>query len=310
MNPARRPWIAAVLSLLLPGLGHLYVGRPRLAAVVNLLGFVAIALLYVGAVFVPLAPLNVALPFVLVLILWLGAPLHAALLANRAGADYDLRPSNRWYVYACLYVVLGILLLPEIPGWLRTHIVEAFRIPSGAMEPTVQIGDFLYVAKWPRDKRRPLLGRVLVFDSVDEPGLKVIKRVLGMPGDTLVMQSGVLIRNGRSLQESYIVHTDPGRTEDSLQRDKMRQWQVHYHVGAEAGYAPDVQDWGPVIVPPDSFFTLGDNRDASYDSRYYGFVPFTNVIGRPSVIYFSFDPMSPEPFLSRVRWNRIGQRVN
>jgi hypothetical protein len=72
---------------------------------------------------------------------------------------------------------------------------------------------------------------------------------------------------------------------------------------------PRHHNWGPLIVPPHSFFALGDNRDASYDSRYYGFVPFANVIGRPSVIYFSFDPTSPEPFLARVRWNRIGQRV-
>jgi signal peptidase I len=291
-------------------LGHLYVGHPGLAAVAYLLGFVAIVLMYAGAAFIPLAPWNVALPFVLVPTLWLGVSLHAALLARRAGPHYILRPYNRWYVYAGLYVIVALLLSPEIPTFLRAHVVEAFRIPGGAMEPTTQIGDFLYVVKWPSDQRRPLHGRVVVFDSVDEPGLKVMKRVLGMPGDTLVMRSGKLMRNGQRLQEPYVVHTDPERTEDPIQREKMKQWQIQHLVGREADYAPDVQDWGPVIVPPDSFFALGDNRDASYDSRYYGYVPFTSVIGRPSVIYFSFEPTGPGSVLSRVRWNRVGQRLN
>lgn len=310
MTNARRPWLAAVLSLLLPGLGHLYVGRPRLAAAATVLGLLTITLMYVGVPFIPFAPLNVALPFLMLPVVWLGVPIHAAFLARRTGRDYALRPYNRWYVYAGLYLILGVLVVPELPNLLRTHIVEAFRIPSGAMEPTTQIGDFLYVVKWPLEQRRALYGRVVAFDSVDEPGLKVMKRVLGMPGDTLLMRSGTLIRNGRLLREPYVVHTDARRTEDPIQREKMRQWQVHYLVGTKTGYAPDIQDWGPVIVPPDSFFALGDNRDASYDSRYYGFVPLTGVIGRPSVIYFSFDPRGAGAFLSRVRWNRIGQRIN
>jgi signal peptidase I len=88
------------------------------------------------------------------------------------------------------------------------------------MEPTTRIGDFLYVVKWPSDQHRPLHDRVVVFDSVDEPGLRVMKRVLGMPGDTLLMRSGTLTRNGRLLQEPYVVHTDPERTEDLIQRGR------------------------------------------------------------------------------------------
>jgi signal peptidase I len=75
-------------------------------------------------------------------------------------------------------------------------------------------------------------------------------------------------------------------------------------------YAPDLQSWGPLVVPPDSFFGMGDNRDASYDCRYYGFIPFTHVIGRPSVVYLSLDTRAPGSLLSRIRWQRIGHRLN
>jgi len=130
MTTARRPWLAAVFSLLLSGLGHVYVGRPGLGAVADLLGLLTITLMYVGALFIPLAPLNVALPFLMLPVVWLGVPIHAALLARRTDRNYALRPYNRWYVYASLYLVLGVLVLPELPALLRTHIVEALPDPQ------------------------------------------------------------------------------------------------------------------------------------------------------------------------------------
>jgi signal peptidase I len=310
MTAERRPWIAAVLNLLLPGLGHLYVGRPGLALALALSGFVLIGLVYIGALFVPLVPWNVAIPLLLFPVVLLGGSVHAALLARRIGSNYSPKPYNRWYVYAGLYLVLGLFLYPAILPALRAHLIEAFQMPSGSMEPSLQRGDYLYVPKWPRERRRPALGSMVVFESVEEPGLKVIKRVVGMPGDTLSMRSGGLIRNGQPVPEPYVIHVDSTRSEDPVQRAKMKQWQLPHLVDSPSDYAPDLQTWGPVVVPSDSFFALGDNRDESYDCRYFGFIPAGNIVGRPSVIYFSFEPKSPAPFLSRVRWPRIGQRLN
>jgi signal peptidase I len=231
-------------------------------------------------------------------------------LAWRSDPKYSLKPYNRWYVYAGLYLILGILLFPSIPAALSAHVIEAFRMSTGSMERTIRIGDFLYVVKWPTEQRRPALERVVVFESTEEPGLKVIKRIVGMPGDTLAMESGALLRNGHLVQEPYVSHQGPSRSEDPVQRAKMKQWQLPHLVTRNADYAPDLQTWGPLVVPADSFFALGDNRDASYDSRYVGLIPFNNVIGRPSVVYFSFDPKSPESFLKRVRWARIGQTLH
>jgi signal peptidase I len=204
--------------------------------------------------------------------------------------------------------------------FLRTFLVEAFRIPSGSMENTLLIGDFLFVNKALYGAEVPILrsrlpavreperSDILVFDSVEEEGLKVVKRLIGMPGDTLYMESGQLYRNGQPVTEPYAVHSDPSRSEDPIQRAKMREWQLPHLVQRDsAKYQPDLQDWGPIVVPPDSFFMMGDNRDSSYDGRYWGFLPRENVRGRPLVVYFSYDPNSWRsiPFLTAVRWGRI-----
>jgi signal peptidase I len=206
---------------------------------------------------------------------------------------------------------------------LRTFLVEAFRIPSGSMENTLLIGDFLFVNKAVYGAEVPLIGKtlpafrepkrgdVLVFDSVEQPGLKVVKRLVGVPGDTLAMEHGQLYRDGHPVEEPYVVHANPAKSEDPVYRSKMRQWQASHLAGREAiGYDPDLQDWGPIVVPSDSFFMMGDNRDNSYDGRYWGFLPRVNVRGTPLVIYFSYDAESwkPLPWLSAIRWGRFFTR--
>jgi signal peptidase I len=204
--------------------------------------------------------------------------------------------------------------------FLRTFLVEAFRIPSGSMENTLLIGDFLFVNKALYGAEVPIIHTrlpavrepkrddILVFDSVEEEGLKVVKRLIGMPGDTLSMENGELFRNGKRVNEPYAMHSDPTRSEDPIQRAKMREWQLPHLVKRNpTTYQPDLQEWGPIVVPPDSFFMMGDNRDSSYDGRYWGFLPRKNVRGRPLVVYFSYDPSSWRalPFLTAVRWSRL-----
>jgi signal peptidase I len=204
--------------------------------------------------------------------------------------------------------------------FLRTFLVEAFRIPSGSMENTLLIGDFLFVNKALYGAEVPIINKrlpavreprrddILVFDSVEEEGLKVVKRLIGMPGDTLSMENGELFRNGERVNEPYAVHADPTRSEDPIQRAKMREWQLPHLVRRDpATYQPDLQEWGPIVVPPDSYFMMGDNRDSSYDGRYWGFLPRANVRGKPLVVYFSYDPGSWRalPFLTAVRWGRL-----
>jgi signal peptidase I len=205
--------------------------------------------------------------------------------------------------------------------FLRTFLVEAFRIPSGSMENTLLIGDFLFVnkllygAEVPLIRKRlpairePRRGEILVFDSVEEEGLKVVKRLIGVPGDTLAMEAGQLFRNGQQVAEPWAIRSDPSANADPLQREQMRRWQSRYLVAGidRESYHPDLNNWGPIVVPRDSFFMMGDNRDGSYDGRYWGFLPRLNVRGRPLLVYYSFDGTGykPLPFFTSIRWSRI-----
>ncbi len=203
--------------------------------------------------------------------------------------------------------------------FLRTFLIEAFRIPSGSMENTLLVGDFLFVNKLLYGAevpvihkrlpavREPVRNDVVVFDSVEEEGLKVVKRLIGVPGDTLAMADGRLYRNGVAVDEPWARHRSPGTGADAFHRAKMRAWQVEYLVGDTSGYSPDLNDWGPIVVPPGHFFMMGDNRDYSDDGRYWGFLPRESVRGRPLFVYFSFDAQSwrPLPFFTAIRWTRF-----
>jgi len=201
--------------------------------------------------------------------------------------------------------------------FLRALLIQAFHIPSPSMENTLLIGDFLFVnkalygAEIPVVKKRlpairePRRLDVVVFDSPESPGTNVVKRIVGVPGDTLEMVDNTVYLDGAKLEEPYAIRTDPLVDPED---PRMRAWQMHHLEGRDPhGYRPTLKTWGPLVVPPDSFFVMGDNRDNSYDSRYWGFLGRDRIEGRPLFIYYSFDQtrVSPLPFLTAIRWRRI-----
>lgn len=211
-----------------------------------------------------------------------------------------------------------------VVAWLilKTFLLEAFRIPSSSMENTLLVGDFLFVNKAiygaavPFTEahlpafREPRRNEILVFNSVEED-LDVVKRAVGVAGDTLAMRGGTLYLNGRPVDEPYVVHTDLSKSEAPSTRARMRAWQLQHYVGTNAeSYAPDLQDWGPIVVPPDSYFMMGDNREESHDSRTWGFLPRSHVQGTPMFIYYSYNGESwrSMPWLTDIRWNRFFHR--
>jgi signal peptidase I len=203
---------------------------------------------------------------------------------------------------------------------LRSYLIEAFRIPSPSMENTLLVGDFLFVDKtaFGGQFEIPFTGvrflrlpgysaphrdHVVIFRSVEDstPNLSVVKRIIGEGGDTLQMIADTVYRNGRRLDEAYAIHVGGLAREDELRLRQMRDWQLRHYIGpAPDRYRPTTHDWGPIVVPRDHFFMMGDNRDESYDSRYWGFLPKSHVVGRPLFIYFS---VATHPF--RIRWNRL-----
>lgn len=211
---------------------------------------------------------------------------------------------------------LAILLFLTV----RAFLVEAFTIPSGSMEGTLLVGDFLlvnklvygaeipFIRKQLPAVRTPRAGDVLVFQYPGDPAKNYVKRLVGLPGDTVGMKRGVLEVNGHVVYEPYATHvlgTDAVSDDFEWQREALAP-----AVDARR-YRPTRNNWGPLVVPARHYFVLGDNRDNSEDSRYWGFVPDTLVLGSPILVYFSFAPDSSRLFdwATRVRWGRLGDRI-
>ncbi len=224
-----------------------------------------------------------------------------------------LRILRDWLRFATLTLVLVLLV--------RGFVMEAFTIPTSSMERTLLVGDFLlvnkalYGAEIPgMDRRLPALrdpahGDVVVFRPAHDPHRSYVKRVVGLPGDTLEMRDKSLWVNGLALEEGYARHTD--RRGDAVH--PAMAWQSGYLAFPHRPerYAPSRDNWGPILVPPGKYFVLGDNRDNSEDSRYWGFVDREEIEGHPWVIYLSVGPAQDPSagWLRRVRWSRTGERI-
>ncbi len=235
-----------------------------------------------------------------------------------------LRSSERSRVGAVLPILWdwtrSILVAFALFLVIRTFLVEAFKIPTSSMENTLLVGDFLlvnkavYGAELPGTDLRlpsfdePERGDVVVFHPPHHPEKNYVKRVVGMPGDTLEMRDKVVHVNGLPLPEPYARYVD-GQG-DAVHPDM--NWQSnHLIAGPGRDYHPTRDNWGPIVVPDDGYFVLGDNRDNSEDSRYWGFVPRESIRGRPWFVYYSFDARARGSltWLREVRWGRIGEAI-
>lgn len=205
----------------------------------------------------------------------------------------------REYVEAILIALLLAL-------FIRTFIVQAFKIPSGSMLPTLQIGDHILVTKFSYALKNPFTETDLISFSEPRPrdiivfryplsidrDIDYIKRVVGVAGDRIEIKDKKVFVNGELFEVPQAIHLDNSiKSAEDSPRD----------------------NYGPVTVPPQSIFVMGDNRDNSHDSRFWGFVNYKAIRGKAIVIYWSWDiQQSPFSFkrLSSIRWNRLGDSIN
>src|SRR5215468_8149433 len=188
---------------------------------------------------------------------------------------------------------IGMALLLAL--FIRTFIVQAFKIPSGSMIPTLQIGDHILVNKLSYGLRMPFLehylvqyanvqrGDVVVFIYPEDRSKDFIKRVIGVAGDTVEIRAKKIFINGKQVDDphAYFAGYDP-----------------------QAGAVGSGDDYGPKVVPQHHIFVMGDNRDGSYDSRFWGFVNLDDVRGKAFLIYWSWDGTD-----RWVRWERLGSII-
>jgi signal peptidase I len=291
----KRPLVAALLSILIPGLGHIYTGQARRALLMFILFVAAWGSMLLVMLFLEIAPANV----IIGALLFLGPCIFIMADAYRSArviGGVSVRPwYQRWYGLTGIIVLFG-LVAPSLAGLVKTSFVEAFRLPTDSMAPTILAGDYILVRKTVPDLAA---GSIVVFPSPAEPSTFLIKRIIGRPGDTLEMRNKQLRVNHRRMTEPYIQHVD--RDNDLYSPAMYWQTTALADRGDSARYQPTRDNWGPLVVPPGHLFMLGDNRDDTEDSRYWGFVPVTDIIGYPKRIYFSIR--------NGVRWDRIGQSL-
>jgi signal peptidase I len=204
--------------------------------------------------------------------------------------------------------------------FVQALLFKAFRIISDSLEPTLLVGDWLFINKAVYGAtipftnvrlpafREPRAGELIVLVGVEPDSLTIVKRVIGVAGDTLEMRNDSIFRNNRYLSEPYVQHTNPMAQMDPAQRQRTKRWQLPHLVDTvdRTTYLPDLRNWGPFVIPEGHLFTMGDNRDSSYDGRHWGLLPRAHVIGHPMFIYWSYDPNKwPLPIVTAVRWNRL-----
>jgi signal peptidase I len=196
----------------------------------------------------------------------------------------------------------SIVIAVILALFVRTWVVQAFKIPTGSMENNLLIGDHLLVNKFVFGPRRfdneekllpvrePRRGDIVVFKYPDEPERDFIKRVIGLPGDTLELRNKKVFVNGQPLDEPYVHFLEP----------PLRPGDPEFGLRIEGRG----DNWGPEVVPPGQLFVLGDNRDNSKDSRYWGFLPIDQVKGRALMVYWSYEASREEYRRTGMDWVR------
>ncbi|WP_035587824.1 signal peptidase I [Hippea jasoniae] len=201
--------------------------------------------------------------------------------------------------------IKSIIIALVIALFIRAFFVEAFKIPSSSMEPTLLIGDHILANRLIYGIRVPISGKIIIpvehpkvgdiviFRYPPKPSVYFIKRCVGVGGDVLMMKNKVLYRNGKRVNEPYAIYTDPHIYPRNTDNPIVKaRW------GSR-------DNWGPVKVPPHEYFMMGDNRDNSYDSRYWGFVPEKDIVGKAFIIYGSW---TFSPF--RIRFKRFFKLIH
>lgn len=265
----RRPWIAAVLTLLLPGLGHLYGGEPVRALAVSVGQLALVSGVFVSGVFRTFAGLVVAFLAILFVFVWV--ILDAVKIARRK-KDYVLKRYNRWYVYGAVLVAMNLFVSPA--ALVALSPVRTYKIVSGSMEPSLLINDHVMADLQHYRTAKPMRGDLFVFTSPENPNFQLISRIVGLGGERIEIVDKIVYIDGKPLEDPWGQHRDaqifreqgPGAPPAQfVQRDNLRSQKI----------------------PPEMVFVLGDNRDNSYDSRFYGPIHPSLFQGRLLYIYLS-----------------------
>lgn len=223
---------------------------------------------------------------------------------------------SRWRDYLTTLILAVLCAL-----FVRNYLITAYKVPTGSMQPTLKPGDFIFSSRicygwsvpFSQNKMNPSLperGDLVVFNYPNQPSVNYVKRVVGLPGDRVQIIKGRLYLNEEPLQYQKVAdiadNPNPELFDIYEESTGELKWRVIFQRN------PDEKDFGPLVVPPGEVFLLGDNRDASDDSRYWGTVPMSQVVGKVFLIWLSLDwqkKWGGDRYPS-VRWDRVFSSVH
>ncbi len=253
----RKPILALVLSLVTPGLGQIYNGQLKKG--VSYL--VAFLLAYIACSFL-LAKFYGLILYLLILIgFFIFIAIDTVRDARRLKV-IELKSYNKWYVYLIIFFLSNVAAIPLLGSAIRNNVAQAYEIPSSGMEPTLLVGDCLIVGRRIYKSHKPQRGDIIIFEFPKDPSKDFIKRVVGLEGEKVELINNKIYVN------------------DKLLDDRWGHFTTGYH---------PADTFGPVIVPKDSLFVLGDNRNNSEDSRFWGFLDIKKVKGKALYLYWAKD---------------------
>ena len=274
MQSRRRPWLAALLTLLWPGLGQLYCGKALRAAALNVVSLIILMLGILTFLSLDSRPINWLLPVMVLLLWWLWMIVDAARTARLLRHGFARRAFNRWYIYL-LVTIAGEFIWGQIFPYVG---YQAFKFPSKSMEATLLEGDYFFADMKAYDDSNPEVNDVVVFLFPQDRTTRYIKRCAAGPGDTVELRVRVLFLNGKETSEP-----------ETVQYTRPRQDEPVEPTVAKSDVIAEMDNFGPFVVPDSNYFMLGDNRDNSYDSRWWGPVHRDLILGRAVRIHWSHE---------------------
>jgi signal peptidase I len=290
----RKPWLAALMSFVLPGFGQLYNGEVN-KAIWTFASFTFIVIPW-GALVAVYMP-DSWLMFLLVdatigaVALWFWATIDAWRKAKTL-SHYELKSWQLSGVYLAAIVVCGLVILPMTYSFVRANLVEPFYIPSGSMAPSLLKGDYIIADKrynCPNCKTAVKRGDIAIFTYPNDRTFHFVKRIVGLPGDEIEMKGEIISINGKALSAGG------DRNGQITEQWDDRRWTVNW-----AKKASEASNEFKLTVPAGQVFVLGDSRDLTKDSRTFGTVPLQDVIGRARQVWFSKS-------VEGIRWQRLGK---
>lgn len=290
---ARKPLFACLLSIAATGVGHIYCGRLVKGLILFFVSFAfgPITVVAAGSSASPLMLAAVIGSLLLMFAIFLYAAIDSALLARRL-KSYRLKEYNRWYLYVLL-IVVAASYPTNFAHSIRTHVLQAFKVPSASMSPGILPGDHVLLNKTAYKMQAPRRGDVVIFTYPDDRRLNYVKRIVALPGDSVEIRDNLLLVNDRQLDSpadpASVPYFKPEAPQALLTEENGP---AVYPVVVNAAKP---QNMARTTVPHGHCFLLGDNRGQSVDSRNFGPVPMADILGRLDYIYWP-----------TVSWSRLG----